>query len=136
MSPSEFLRTIYLGDRGCRRIAIDGWNRRVVFEVTCISRIRSASGHWDYYTAEDIENGLIVLTGAQSIRFDPAGPIPNDFISEFSVEHGVPGDPDSIFRLSVGSVDSRAHNTEVHIEVRAKGVHLEDPRYPGKEITE
>jgi hypothetical protein len=44
MNPAEFLVTIYLGDRGCKGISIDGWNRQVSIQIDEISRIRSKTG--------------------------------------------------------------------------------------------
>jgi len=53
MSPAEFLKTIYLGDRACKSILIDGWNKRIELKVDSISRVRSESGNWDIYTQRD-----------------------------------------------------------------------------------
>jgi len=43
MHPRDFLKTIYLGDRGCKKIIIDGWQGRVLMQVNLISRIRSVT---------------------------------------------------------------------------------------------
>ena len=43
MDVSAFLKTIYLGDRACKAITLDGWNRSIKIEIDCISRIRSPS---------------------------------------------------------------------------------------------
>src|SRR5258708_3314646 len=80
MSPLELLKTIYLGDRACKSLLIDGWNDRIVLQVDTISRIRSVTGNWEYYTDEDIVDGLIVFTNATSISFEPNGLMPNDLI--------------------------------------------------------
>src|SRR5260370_11417121 len=86
MTPIDFLNTIYLGDRGCKSVLIDGWQDRVLIQVTSISRIRSASGQWEFYTDEDIENGLLVFKGVHSIEFQPPGLVPNDSINSLDVE--------------------------------------------------
>jgi len=56
--------------------------KRIVIQVDEISRVRSASGRWEYYNEENIVDGLMVFTDARSIKFDPVGPIPNDYINE------------------------------------------------------
>lgn len=137
MNPIELLRTIYLGDRACKGITIDGWNARVSIHVDVVSRIRSKNGRWDHYTDEDIVDGRLVFTRVRALRMDPSGPIPNDFINDVRVV-GAPEGPaggEYTFVLSVGSVDDAAVTTEVVMEVRAEGLHLEDPRRPGVAIT-
>jgi hypothetical protein len=141
MDPKNFLRTIYLGDRALKTLLIDGWNSRVVFQVDQISRIRSASGNWEFYAAEDIRDGLIVLTGAESIRLDPPGFIPNDLINSFSVrplleKDQAPEQQRFLFEFSIASSYQENKYIEVLIQVIAQGIHLEDPAQPGIEITE
>jgi hypothetical protein len=141
MQPAEFIKTIYLGDRACQNLLIDGWNERVVIQVDCISRIRSASGHWDFYTDEDINEGLIVFTGVRSITFSPQGPIPNDLINSLEVlsleSESVSENSEQayVFQLSVGSVDSQGHMAEVTITIVAGCIHLESPDERGVAIT-
>ena len=69
MNSSDFIKTIYLGDRACKGVVIDGWNSLVKIHIDNISRIRSLSGNWELYTDEDIENGFIVFEFVESIRF-------------------------------------------------------------------
>jgi hypothetical protein len=138
MTPEEFLRTVYLGDRGCKSILIDGWNSRLVLEVTTISRIRSASGNWEYYADEDIPDGRIVFTGLKSIRWTPQGPVPNDFINYIraAAVDGHPASPPSYrFTLSISAGTGSGTSAEVIIEIDAEAVHIEDPKRPGEVIS-
>jgi hypothetical protein len=132
MLPTEFLKTIYLGDRACKCIAIDGWRNRVAIQVDEISRIRSASGNWEYYSDENILDGLLVFSGVKSILFDPPGPIPNDYINDLQAELL----PDGFFRfkLSISAVNGLPETTEVVVTIDAKQLHLEDPARPGMMI--
>jgi hypothetical protein len=137
MDPATFLRTIYLGDRACKGIAIDGWNKQVALHVDVISRIRSTTGTWDYYTDEDIKDGRLVFTGVSMMRFEPAGPIPNDLISEIhvtDVNDLRSGRREFAFQISVASVDETGSSTEVTVELQAENLHIEDPARPGELI--
>jgi hypothetical protein len=129
MLASEFLKTIYLGDRACKSITIDGWNNCVAIKVDEISRVRSESGNWEFYNDENIVDGLLVFSDVRSVLFDPAGPIPNDYISDLSAEP-LP-DGHIRFRFSAASVDKSARRTKVLVMVEAKRLHLEDPSAPG-----
>jgi hypothetical protein len=129
MLVTDFLKTIYLGDRACKSITIDGWNRKVVIEVDEISRIRSASGQWDFYNEENIVDGRLVISGVRAVHFDPAGPIPNDYIS--GLEASPLADGFYRFKFSAASGDESGNSTEVLVTIEAKAIHLEAPTEPG-----
>lgn len=139
MTPTELLKTIYLGDRACKMLCIEGWTSKVVVQVDVISRIRSATGTWDYYTDEDIPDGRLVFCGVRQVRIDPPGPLPNDLINELAVTECADtgsGRSSYLFTLSVGSVDEAGASTEVTVEIEADDLHIIDPRVPGTEIKE
>ena len=143
MEPKEFLKTIYLGDRACKSILIDCWGERVLIQVNEISRIRSASGKWEYYNKENIVDGFLVFTGIDSIKFSPQGVIPNDLIISLKVEPvGIKINEEKRikkykFEISISSGDKyKIGYNEVLIEIIADGIHLEDPSRPGVKITE
>jgi hypothetical protein len=130
MQPAEFLKTIYLGDRACKSIALDGWNRRVVIEVDEISRIRSKSGNWDFYNEENIVDGRLVFSEVRSVLFDPAGPLPNDYISGLDVSPLSDGYFRFEFSAASGNETPPYKSKEVSVLIEAKRLHLEDPAYP------
>src|SRR5262245_39297648 len=135
MDPVQFLRTIYLGDRGLKSLLIDSESARVVLTIDRISRCNDTTGRWDFRNIDDIVDGRIVLTGVTWIALEPAGYIPNDYINEFVVEplestaaeyRGAP----YLFKFSVGHVSKfggKVESAEVLVKVAAKAVHLEDP---------
>lgn len=132
MRPDELLKTIYLGDRAVKKINLDGVGKRISIQIDEISRIRSASGLWEYYNEENIVDGLLVFTQVLEVRFDPPGPLPNDYIDDIKCEFT--GNEYYKFQLFVGSVDSDASSTEIKITILCKGFHLEDPSNQGVEI--
>lgn len=134
MNTTEFLKTIYLGDQACKAIVWDTWGSEFKLQTTCISRVRSST--WDYYTDEDLPDGFIVLTGVDSVVFEPAGFVPNDLINDIRAEPAPDGGSKSVFVISVDSVDSAGDRTEVLIHVRAGSIELEDARAPGQRIRE
>jgi hypothetical protein len=57
-------KTVYLGDRLCKSIVLDGYAREVKIKIDLISRVRGES--WNFYSAEDIDDGYVVLEGVES----------------------------------------------------------------------
>lgn len=132
MNMTEFLDTIYLGDRGCKSLILDGWNAEIKMQATCISRIRGES--WNYYTDEDLPDGYLVFGGVQSVQFDPVGPIPNDLINEIKAERMKGIDDNYLITISVDSVDASGNHTEIIVRIIANTFWLEDSKNPGLRI--
>ena len=129
MHATEFLKTIYLGDRACKSVTLDGWNKRVLLKVDEISRVRSQSGSWDFYNDENILNGRLVFSEVRSARFDPSGPLPNDYISSLDATPLSEGYFRFVF--TAASVNALAESTDVSVIIEAMRLHLEDPTAPG-----
>lgn len=138
MNPTELVKTIYLGDRACNAIVLEGTERRVSVRVDEISRLRPGSSSWDYYNEMNIVNGAIVFTDVTSIQFAPAGPLPNDLINEITVVARSSDDGSLAyeFRIAIDSAEAHTNATEVNITIAAGGMHLEDPSRPGVRITD
>lgn len=123
MEPNDFINTLYLGDRGCKKITIDGWNEIVKIQVTTISRVRGED--WNYYKDEDIEDGYIVFSSVEAIHFEPSNYIPNDTINYLSVEKVEDRDT-FIFTFSAYSANKEGECVEVITTITAKQIYLED----------
>ena len=135
MRAEELVKSIYLGDRGVKALFIDIWDETVRIKIQKISRVRDPSGNWNFYTAEDIDDGIILLEGVRSLSLTPPGFLPNDYIHGYEVRR-LPGDDPDIFEfeMEIGSVDERAKTTAVTLRIVAKAMSLEDPSRPGLKI--
>lgn len=101
-----------------------------------ISRIRDGSGVWNFYNAENIEDGFIVFTGVDSVSFEPNGIIPNDEI-EFTNIESIKGTKQKfLFEISIASCNKQGDYRTGSIRIVAEGLHLQDPTKPNIEITE
>jgi hypothetical protein len=101
MNPAEFIQTLYLGDRACKSITVDGWAEEVRVQVDCISRTRGPV--WNFYTAEDLPDGFIVFEGVKKIIWDPNGKIPNDAITMLTVERCTTEETRYTFNIEIAS---------------------------------
>ena len=107
MNALEFFGTIYLGDRHCTSVEMDGHSEELRIGVNLISRVRGSE--WNFYDAEDVENGSLVFEGIKFANFDRSGPIPNDWID--LVEARPLNEEFYEFKLSLGQ---RGLTSEVH----------------------
>ena len=126
-SAKTFVSSIYLGDRGCKKITMDACQRELSVQVDCISRIRSGDGNWNYYNDENIENGELVFMNIKKLLFDNNGFIPNDYINGLSVDES---DDGYWFTLSIDSVKEDGSGREVIIKILAESMALRDPSNP------
>ena len=132
MKISQFLKTIYLGDRACKSITVNGWNSEVKIQINCISRIRSEN--WDFYDAEDLPDGFLVFEGVHKIEFDPTGHLPNDLINDIYLDEQRKSDTAECVVLNVDSVDSDGVRTELLIRIFANAISLEANGMPDQRI--
>lgn len=122
MDAINFLKTIYLGDRACKKILVDGWNRRFCMQVNCISRLEKGTDQWNYYNDENIVDGWLVFNELISISITPEGAIPNDLIAEINARKLETG---YAFELFVAAGVGGGHITEVVIKLIAAEIAIE-----------
>jgi hypothetical protein len=133
--PRIFVKTIYLGDRYCKSLTIDGPDRRVSLTVDLISRIRDPSGHWNFYDKEDIEDGRIVFEQVTWCSIEPQGFLPSEWIDIVSVEPSADANGYYYFTISLGAaIDPPGYTKELTMKITAARFHLEDPKRPGTKI--
>ena len=132
--PLSLKQSIYLGDRAIKLIILDGWNELAKVQVDSISRVRSADGKWDYYTAEDIEDGFLVFGNVRLFAISPTGAIPKDYVTSFELNYGQPSN--EVFRAHIvtAGVLPTGERGEIAIEVVGDVFYLEDPNRPGEKI--
>jgi len=124
-NPRDFFKTVYLGDRACKAILIDTWDSVVRVQVDLISRVRSASGNWDFYTDEDVEDGFLVFKKVKHFSMEPEGLLPNDLINSVSVEKADLGDF-WVVRLGIDSADEQGQSKEVQVKIVTESVFVEN----------
>lgn len=122
MNILEFLKTIYLGDRGCKSILIDGWCDEVKIQIDCISRVRDKT--WNYYRKEDLENGFIVFERVRSISIKPDGVVPNGFINDISAE--LVNENEYLIKLNIDADTSDGFHSEAVVQIIANSIALEE----------
>jgi len=137
MPPEELIKTIYLGDRGCKGIYIDFWEQMIKLKIDCISRVRSSSGHWEYYNDENIDDGYIVFSGVESYKIDPMGIFADDFVHGLSIRNIENDSSDKkvytfVFEVGYGTDDLTSKTME--IEIKARDLWLEDSNKPSIRI--
>lgn len=128
----QFINSIYLGDCFCTKLVFEGVKNQVELHVNLISRIRSESGDWNFYSDEDIENGAIVFTGIQSISLGGLALLPNDQIYDIHINK-----KDirfSEFIIEMSHVDQDAITHDMTMSFVAEGAYLMNPLMPGVEI--
>ena len=128
MTPEVFVKSIYLGDRGIDGIMLELKNRDERNKIDCISRVRGDS--WSYYTDEDVENGTLLFRGVTKFSMQPHGPLPSEFIGDFTV---VAIDDERVgfnFQIKSGALRDDLSSVEVTIGITASSIAIIDPRYP------
>lgn len=123
MTPDQFIKTIYLGDRLCVSIDIEGLKKRVLLKVDCISRVRGDS--WNYHEAEDVHNGFLVFENVSSCNLELKGQLPNDWIEPVSVTQLADKENTWEFVFSLGVVDSQGISSETLLTVIAESLSIE-----------
>lgn len=134
MKSNQLSKTIYLGDRSCLSLIWCERARNLIIEVDLISRIRSQTGEWEYYTDEDIESGRLVFFGVVGLRSSPEALVPNDFINFFECNERHDGK--LACKFSISHVAENGDSTEINIEFLAEDFALEDPKKAGDYIRE
>lgn len=134
MNPIKFLKTLYFGDRYCTELITDNEKSQVELYVNSISRIRDKSGEWNFYFDEDIDDGVIIITGVKKIIFDKSGLLPNDQI--YDIYASKIDESFYEFSIETSHVDKKGITTDLIIKVFGEGVYLLDPKHPDVMITE
>lgn len=134
MNAIDFLKSIYFGDRYCTKIVIDWVSNNFELHVNDISRIRDISGQWNFYTTEDIENGIVVISGVKKIIFDKSGLFPNDSI--YSIYANKIDDKLYEFTIETNHGDEKAITHDLIIKVIAESVYLVDPKNQNAKIVD
>ncbi len=86
MNFESFLSTIYLGDRACKSILIDGWNGRVEVTVDIVQGFAIGVETGIFTQTKMSITGRLFFAGVEAIIIEPPGRFPNDVIESLVVE--------------------------------------------------
>jgi hypothetical protein len=123
MTPDQFIKTIYLGDRLCLSINLEGSKKRMLLKVDRISRVRGES--WNYSDSEDVHEGFLVFENVVNCKFYWTGQLPNDWIEPVSVTQLTDNASEWEFVFSLGVVDSQGRSSEKLLTVVAEDIAIE-----------
>ena len=111
----EILKSFYVGDEACKSITIDGWNKEVRIQVTCIYRGPGV-------LEGALVGGQILFRGVSSIEITPAGIVPNDLINDI---RAIPVEGRlHAFELSIDSATEEGLHTEVIVRIVAEAISI------------
>lgn len=124
MDPIEFVDSIYLGDRACKAIILDGWASEVKLQVDCISRVRGKT--WNFYRAEDLKDGFIVFENVSQVEWGASGHIPNDIIQSLTAKVDHTLQAKFVFQMEIASYDKKTLKFfQVVFKIHADAISLE-----------
>jgi hypothetical protein len=126
MKPKDLIKSIYLGDRGCKQFVHDTENKQIKIQVDCISFLRPGSTTWDYYSEHDLQDGWIVFSGAERVLIEPPNLQPNDFINEILVEDAEDSNGRDRVSISTAGVNAEGKLTDILISGVVEDAHIED----------
>ena len=124
----DLIDTIYTHDRHCKSVTFNGLTNEIEITVDCISRIRDPSGEWNFYTQEDIDDGILVFSGIQSFSMIPQGVMPNDFIYLKKVKGK--DKKAAQYCIFLGHCDDQGNVSTIEMNIISNQFYLKDPKKP------
>lgn len=124
MKPNEFIRKIYYGDSGCKKLIIDGWSGSIQIQLDSIFIMKGDS--FNYFVDEEINDGFIIFEGVSNFSWS-GNFIPNDLINSISCNSDSPNERGEYsFTVCINHVDSESHSHEVSLLFSATNVSIKN----------
>ena len=123
----NLIKSLYLGDRYVKSIALDGEKQELRITVDLISRVNPATGNWDFYDKEDIENGVIVFRNVKAFATNQQGCIANDGIYSITCEQCEKYPDALMFTVELSGVDTAAETHQIELSVVAQSIDVVAP---------
>lgn len=119
---SKLLNSLYLGDRYCEKVEIS--DKKIIFQINCISRLKPGTNTWNYYTDEDIEHGCLVFDEVKEYRLTSDLPF-NEDIYEITVLDK----EDDIYTFLVqgSNLSDDLISTDIEMTIHAKKFYIYNP---------
>jgi hypothetical protein len=125
MDSASLLSGLYYGDEGIKEILVDGGSDVVKVKVTRVTWLEEGKQPWECKLT--VEEPWLVFEDAESIRFEPAGSIPNDFVEDISAIGQDQKSGRYDFAIKTGRGGETGNNGPVTILIRARSVSVEHP---------
>lgn len=119
---SNFLNSLYFGDRFCEKVEIS--DKKIVFQINCISKLKSGSTTWNYYSNEDIEHGCLVFDEIKEYH-STSELIINEDIYEISVLDK--SDDVYTFLIQGSNFSDNLMSTDIEMTIQAKKFYIYNP---------
>lgn len=120
---SNFLNSLYLGDRYCEKVEIT--DKKIIFQINCISRVKPGTTTWNYYTDEDIEHGCLVFDEIKECN-SKSELIINEDIYEISVLDKC--DDIYTFLIQGSNFSDNLISTDIEMTIQAKKFYIYNPK--------
>lgn len=125
MKSNEFIKKIYYGDSGCKKIIVDGWNECVKIQLDSVFIMKGNS--LNYLVDEEVKDGFLVFEGVSDLSWIGHF-VPNDVVNSITcINDSNSQDGKYFFDVSINHVDSDSQSHETILSISARNVSIERP---------
>lgn len=125
MDPQSYLSQLYFGDEALKGILVDSWSDIVKVKISRLTLLEAGKQPFDCKMT--VEEPWLVFENANSIKFEPSGLIPNDFIEDISVVSYDETSSQYTFSIRTGRTPDFGGGGPINVLITARRVTVEHP---------